>query len=147
MVSLFAVDRGDLLCWLPAVALYVLVTVCVFAFGCCICLFTSGKTSMITLSFCACIPFETLLYSVAFSFLYTCICYAHTSYTVLKRCHKNGLLTYEECRSLAKPYLFSKLLSLQLKKSADVRQRTVDVLTGTVGGSRKTLGLEEFRCK
>ena len=68
-------------------------------------------------------------------------------HTVLKRCHRNGLLTDEECRSLAGLYSFSRLLSLQLKKSADVRQRTVDVLTGTVGGYRKTLGLEKFRCK
>ena len=69
--------------------------------------------------------------------------------TVLKRCHVKELITDEECRSLASGVIFSfdHLLSLQLKKSADVRQRTVDALRGIIRGIKKRTAMQKFQCK
>ena len=77
MVSLFAVDRGDLLYWLLTVGLYVLVTVCA-----CVCLWLLHMLIHLRediydyiIILCLYTPFETLLYTVVFFFLYTCIQY------------------------------------------------------------------------
>ena len=68
-------------------------------------------------------------------------------YTGLKRLHKKELITSEECRSLVRSS-FASMLSLQLKKSADVRQKTVEELPWRMlGGIMDTILMQKFECK
>ena len=67
--------------------------------------------------------------------------------TGLKRLHKKELITSEECRSLVRSS-FAGILSLQLKKSADVRQKTVEELPWRIlGGITDTILMQKFECK
>ena len=78
------------------------------------------------------------MYTLLF-FLFRC--------TGLKRLHKKELITSEECRSLAH-LSFGGMLSLQLKKSADVRQKTLEELPWRiVGGHKNIIVMQKFECK